>query len=700
MNLTEKLLARHAAPAPADDSSHGDGYLRLAVDRVALQDVSGQMVLLQLMSSPVDRVAVPTALHCDHLIAAASGARDDLPRALDTNAEIYEFLRTASDRFGITFWPPGSGIIHQVTLERYATPGALMIGTDSPTPNAGGLALLAIGVGGADAVDVLVGRPLVLPRPRVIGVHLTGALDGWTSAKDVILRLAEILGVAGGTGAIIEYFGPGVASISATGRATICNMGAELGATTSLFPFDERTADYLVASGRGDAAHAGRRLDLVADPDATYDDVVEIDLATLAPRLNGPDSPGRSHVVGRVEADVPRKIASALIGSCTNSSYEDIARAASVARAAAARGLRVQTELLVTPGSEQVRATIERDGLLADLEAIGATVLANACGPCIGQWDRDVDEPNTIVTSFNRNFPKRNDGRATTKAFVTSPETVVALALAGTIDFDPRHDALAGGVLPSPNGDALPARGFAPGAHPIEPTGAAEIAIDPTSDRLQRLEPFPAWDGQDFVDLPVLVKAAEPCTTDAISAAGPWLRFRGHLGNISRNLFLGVTNAWTGAVGEGCDPISGQTRPLPDIAFGLGDAGISWCVVGGWNYGEGSSREFAAMEPRLLGCRAVVARSFARIHETNLKKHGLLPLTFDDPSVYDAIGQGGRISILDLAALAPGEPVRAELHDASGDLLRFTCSHTMTNEQIEWFRAGSSLNALRTTVTA
>jgi aconitate hydratase len=472
-------------------------------------------------------------------------------------------------------------------------------------------------------------------------------------------------------------------------------MGAELGATTSIFPFDERMAEYLVATGRADVAEHARRLDLRADDDATYDRVVELDLGALEPRLNGPDTPGISHVVGRVRADAPRAISSALIGSCTNSSYQDIARAASVARAAAARGLRVQTELLVTPGSEQVRATIARDGLLTDLEAIGATVLANACGPCIGQWDRAVDGPNTIVTSYNRNFPKRNDGAVETKAFVTSPETVVALALAGSIDFDPRSDPLGGELLPPPEGDALPRNGFAAGAQPIDPTGTAEVVIDPASDRLQRLAPFPPWDGHDLLDCPVLVKAAEPCTTDAISAAGPWLRYRGHLENISRNLFLGVTNAWTGAVGEGRDPLDGTTRPLPDLAFGLRDRGIHWCVVGGANYGEGSSREFAAMEPRLLGCVAVIARDFARIHEANLKKHGLLPLTFDDPSVYDRVAEGARISVLGLADLAPGRPVTCELRNAGGTTVPFTCRHSCDEEQLDWFRAGSALNALR-----
>jgi aconitate hydratase len=691
MNLTEKLLARHAL-----DGDVAGPYLRLQVDRVALQDVSGQMVLLQLLASAVERVAVPTALHCDHLITAAVGAARDVAHALDANAEIYDFLRDASDRYGITFWPPGSGIIHQVTLERYATPGDLLIGTDSHTPNAGGLGVLAIGVGGPDAVDVLAGRPLTLPRPTVVGVHLTGALDGWTSAKDVILRVAEVLGVSGGTGAVIEYFGPGASTIAATGKATICNMGAEVGATTSVFPFDERMAAYLSATGRAEVARRARDADLRADEDATYDRVVEIDLSSLEPRLNGPDSPGRSHVVGRVHTDAPRSISSALIGSCTNSSYEDLSRSASVARAAAARGLRVQCELLVTPGSEQVRATIERDGILADLESIGATVLANACGPCIGQWTRSLDEPNTIVTSFNRNFPKRNDGRTTTKAFVTSPETVVALALAGTIDFDPRVDPLAGELLPPPEGDALPRHGFAAGVGrgPIAPTGSAEVRFDPASDRLQRLEPFPAWDGGDLVQCPVLVKAAEPCTTDAISAAGPWLRYRGHLEHISRNLFLGVTNAWTGAVGEGRDWTDGQTRPLPDIAFRLRDEGVRWCVVGGANYGEGSSREFAAMEPRLLGCVAVVARSFARIHETNLKKHGLLPLTFEDPAVYDAVEEGSHLSVLGLDALAPGRPVECVLHRPDGTTMAFSCRHTFDEEQLGWFRAGSSINAL------
>ena len=710
----EKVLRSHVADRRRDELEIED--VALLPDRVALQDALAQIVVLQFMLAGLEETAVPTTVHCDHLIRARTDARADLVQAEDENREVYDFLRSACSRYGIDFWPPGSGIIHQVLLETYATPGGLMIGTDSHTPNAGGLGMVAIGVGGGDAIDVMTGSPFRLRWPRRIGVELTGRLSGWCTAKDVILHLAGRLTTSGATGALLEYFGSGVASLSATGRATICNMGAELGATTSLFPYDARTADYLRATGRAELAADcdARAEDLRADPeverdpDRFFDEVVRIDLGALEPAVNGPDSPDNAHTVATVgrwaEAnDVPTAISVALVGSCTNSSYEDVARAASIARHAHAAGLRARVPLLVTPGSERVRATIERDGLLADLEAIGATVLANACGPCIGQWDRTdaaADRPNTIVNSFNRNFPRRNDGRATTKAFVTSPELVVAYALAGTLAFDPRHDTIAGpdGTaihLVPPVADALPPRGFADGARPAPPARDAEVVVAPDSERLQLLEPFPAWDGRDLLALPVLVKAAGRCTTDHISAAGRWLRHRGHLDRISDNLFLGATNAFTGEVGRGRDPIDGERRPFPEIAERLAAAGVPWCAVGGHNYGEGSSREHAAMEPRHRGCRAVLAVSFARIHETNLKKQGLLALTFSEPATYDEIGERDRVSILGLADLAPGQPVVCRLDRPDGRSATFTCTHTMTDEQIEWFRAGSALNRIR-----
>jgi aconitate hydratase len=703
LTYTEKVLAAHARDAASGRS------LALDADRVALQDVSAQMTLLQLMTTRVDRVAVPTALHCDHLVRAHTGAAADLADALGAHDEVYEFLRTAAARYGIGFWPPGSGIIHQVTLEHHAFPGGLLVGTDSHTPNAGGLGMLAIGVGGADAVDVLTGAPLDLREPELIGVRLSGALDGWAAPKDVILEIAGRLGTSGATGAVIEYFGPGAATLSATGKATICNMGAELGATTSIFPFDERIAAYLEATDRAGVADAARAVagDLRADPEVDGDParffarVVEVDLAAVEPRLNGPDSPAVSHTVAEVGAwarsqGVPTEISSCLVGSCTNSSYEDLTRAASVARQAAAHGLRARTELLITPGSETTRATLARDGVLAPLEAIGATVLANACGPCIGQWERaPAGTTETIVTSYNRNFPGRNDGRRSTKAFVASPEVVVALALAGTLDLDPRRDAIDGVRLDTPAGVDLPARGYASSSalyiEPLADGRNVRVAIAPDSERIQRLEPWPEWDGADFVELPVLLKAKGTCTTDAISAAGPWLRFRGHLDKISANLFLGAVNAFTGETGSGTDPITGERRAFPDIARGLADAGVRWCVIGDHNYGEGSSREFAAMEPRLRGCVAVIARSFPRLHETNLKKHGVLPLVFADPADYDDIGEADRISILGLDALAPGRPVRCLITRPDGATRDFTCMHSLSDEQIEWFRAGGSL---------
>jgi aconitate hydratase len=712
LTLAEKILFNHLADPEHQELERGRSYAELYPDRVAMQDATAQMALLQFMTAGLPQVAVPTTVHCDHLIQARVGAVKDLAVAEDVNREVYDFLESVSAKYGIGFWRPGSGIIHQVVLEQYAFPGGMMIGTDSHTPNAGGLGMVAIGVGGADAVDVMVGSTFGVRWPKLIGVRLTGAMSDWTSAKDVILKVADVLTVSGGTGAIVEYFGPGAASISATGKATICNMGAEIGATTSLFAYDDHAAVYLKSTGReaiadrADAVRDHLREDpeVDADPKTFFDEVVEIDLSTLEPHINGPHSPDRARPVSRMAADAklngwPLEISSTLIGSCTNSSYEDITRTASLARQAAAKGMRVKTDLLVTPGSERVRATIERDGLLADLEAIGATVLANACGPCIGQWQRDdvtPDQVNVIVTSYNGNFPKRNDGSANTLCFVTSPETVMAYALTGTLDGDPIADL----GLDSPVGEELPSRGFESGeagfiSPPADASGV-QVVVDPSSDRLQLLEPFLAWDGNDFVELPILLKAQGKCTTDHISAAGKWLKYRGHLENISGNLFLGVVNAFRdGATGEGKCFIHGEVEPYPQIAKEAGESGVGWVAVGDQNYGEGSSREHAAMEPRYRNAKAIMVRSFARIHETNLKKQGVLPLTFADATTYDEIGEDDKISVLGLADLAPDKPVHCRLHKPDGTTADFECLHTMSAEHIEWFRSGGALNVIR-----
>jgi len=720
LTLAEKILVNHLRDPRSQELERGRSYADFDPDRVAMQDATAQMALLQFMTAGLPEVAVPTTVHCDHLIQAKVEAKSDLRFALDVNSEVYEFLRSVSAKYGIGFWKPGSGIIHQVVLENYAFPGGMMIGTDSHTPNAGGLGMVAIGVGGADAVDVMTGFPFNVRWPKLIGVHLTGSLSGWTAPKDVILRVAEILTVKGGTGAIVEYFGPGADTITATGKGTICNMGAEIGATTSLFPYDENMAAYLKATRREDIADAANAVanhlradpEVAMEPERFFDQVIEIDLSTLEPLINGPDSPDLAHKVSEVgawarEHGIPTQVSSALIGSCTNSSYEDITRAASIARQAAAKGLRARTQLLITPGSEQVRATIERDGLLADLQAIGGTVLANACGPCIGQWDRtdlDPSKVNTIVNSYNRNFPKRNDGNANTKAFVTSPDTVIAYALSGTLEFNPLTDELVTDDgrrvrLEPPVGEDLPARGFDPGESgfvaPPETRSNIEVVVAPDSERLQLLEPFEPWGGNDYLDLPVLMKAKGKCTTDHISAAGKWLRYRGHLENISGNLFLGVVNAFTGEPGTGKDPLDGETKPYPDIAKHLSEAGVRWCAVGDENYGEGSSREHAAMEPRYRGGVVIFARSFARIHETNLKKQGMLPLTFTDPATYDLIGEDDRISVLGLASLAPDQPVACRITKPDGTVIDFSCTHSFSSEQIEWFRAGSALNIIR-----
>ena len=720
LTLAEKILINHLRDPEGQELERGRSYADLQPDRVAMQDATAQMALLQFMTAGLPQAAVPSTVHCDHLIQARDDGKVDLLAALDNNSEVYDFLETVSAKYGIGFWKPGSGIIHQVVLEQYAFPGGMMIGTDSHTPNAGGLGMVAIGVGGADAVDVMTGHPFNVRWPKLIGVHLTGSLNGWSAPKDIILKVAEILTVKGGTGAIVEYFGPGANSISCTGKATICNMGAEIGATTSVFAYDDAMARYLKSTGReaiADLANAHAhdlRADdeVLADPSQFFDEVIEIDLDTLAPLINGPHTPDLARTVAEVGAEArangwPTEISAALVGSCTNSSYEDITRAASIARQAAAAGLTAKTDLMITPGSEQVRATIERDGLLADFEAIGATVLANACGPCIGQWARsDVKEgdTNTIVTSYNRNFPKRNDGFSTTLAFVTSPETVVALALAGTLDFNPITDTLTNDAgeairLDVPVGEELPALGFDPGDSGFIPPPAdrssVEVAVDPNSDRLQLLEPFPAWDGEDFVALPVLVKAKGKCTTDHISAAGPWLRFRGHLENISGNLFLGAINAFDGEAGVGKDQLDGERKAFPEIAKHYHEAGQPWVAIGDENYGEGSSREHAAMEPRFRGCRAVICRSFARIAETNLKKQGVVPLWFADPATYDQIEEDDRISVLGLADLTPDTPVRCQIVKPDGTTIDFEATQTYSPEQIEWFKAGSALNIIR-----
>jgi aconitate hydratase len=721
LTFAEKVLFAHADDPSTVGLDRGIDYADYRPDRVAMQDATAQMALLQFMTAGLPTVQVPSTVHCDHLIQARVGADPDLKTALDVNSEVYEFLRTVSAKYGIGFWKPGSGIIHQVVLEQYAFPGGMMIGTDSHTPNAGGLGMVAIGVGGADAVDVMAGWPFNTRVPKVIGVHLRGALSGWAAAKDVILKVAGILTVKGGTGAIVEYFGPGAESISATGKATICNMGAEIGATCSLFPYDARSAAYLKATGRealadladSHAEHLRVDPEVLDDPERFFDRVIDIDLDELEPHLVGPHTPDLDRPISEVgraarEEDYPVDISYALVGSCTNSSYEDIGRAANVARQAKAAGLKVKTPLLITPGSEQVRATIERDGLLADLESIGATVLANACGPCIGQWQRDDIEKgdrNTIVSSFNRNFPARNDGNAATLSFIGSPETVTAMALTGRLDVDfVREPVVADDgtkvQLTPPSADELPGRGFDPGESgfqaPAEDPATVEVVVKPDSERLELLQPFPAWDGNDFTGLQVLMKAVGKCTTDHISPAGPWLKFRGHLTNISGNLFIGVNNAFSlDPPGSGVDVRDGSVVPLPDLAKAYKQAGIFWVAIGDENYGEGSSREHAAMEPRYMNGRAVIVRSFARIHEANLKKQGVLALTFANPDDYERIRVDDTIDVVGLADLAPGRPVEVRVHHADGTTDTISTTHTMSEEHIAWFRAGSALNVLR-----
>jgi aconitate hydratase len=721
LTFAEKVLFAHADDPATVGTDRGVDYADYRPDRVAMQDATAQMALLQFMTAGLPRVQVPTTVHCDHLIQARVGADIDLRSALDVNSEVYEFLRTVSSRYGIGFWKPGSGIIHQVVLEQYAFPGGMMIGTDSHTPNAGGLGMVAIGVGGADAVDVMAGWPFNTRVPLLIGVHLSGSLSGWAAAKDVILKVAGILTVKGGTGAIVEYFGDGAESISATGKATICNMGAEIGATCSLFGYDARSAAYLRATGREEIAdladaHADHlRVDpeVLAEPERFFDRVIDIDLDELGPHLVGPHTPDLDRPIADVgkaahEEGYPVDISYALVGSCTNSSYEDIGRAAHVARQAHAAGLTVKTPLLITPGSEQVRATIERDGLLDDLEAIGATVLANACGPCIGQWQRDdiqKGDRNTIVSSFNRNFPARNDGNAATLSFIGSPETVTAMALTGRLDVDFVREPLTAAdgspvVLAPPEADELPVKGFDPGESghlaPADDPSTVDVIVAPDSERLELLEPFAPWDGRDYTGLRILLKAVGKTTTDHVSPAGPWLRYRGHLTNISRNLFIGAVNAYAlDPPGTGVDARDGSRKPLPDLAREYKDAGIRWVAIGDENYGEGSSREHAAMEPRFMNGVAFIVRSIARIAEANLKKQGVLALTLVESADYERFLVDDTVDIVGLADLAPGRPVTVVLHHADGSTDEIATTHTMSDEHIAWFRAGSALNVLR-----
>ena len=724
LTLAEKLLLGHLDDAIGAELDPGESYINLNPDRVAHQDVTGQMAILQFMQSGRNEVAVPTTVHCDHLIQARVGASSDLQDALNESSEVYQFLESSCRKYGMGFWKPGSGIIHQVNLENYAFPGCLVIGTDSHTPNAGGLGSLAIGVGGADAADVMAGLPWEVKYPTLIGVHLTGEMSGWTAPKDVIIYLAGVLTVAGGTNAIIEYFGPGVESISCTGKATITNMGAELGATGDVFPFDSRMATYLQATRRPELAELAEKYKhlLTADPDVEkdpsqyYDRIVEIDLSKLEPHITGPHSPDRARPISALakeakEEGFPDAVSAALVGSCTNSSYEDMSRCADLARQAKEHGLNSAAKFMITPGSEQVRATIARDGQQQALEDIGGMVLANACGPCIGQWRRDEmpeGEPNSIVTSYNRNFPKRNDANSGTMNFIASPELAVAMGLGGSLSFNPLTDTLTGAdgkefMLQAPKpAPEVPANGFDSGQAtyiaPPEDGSDVNVNVNPDSSRLQILDPWPAWDGQDFTDMPVLVKASGKCTTDHISPAGAWLRFRGHLDNLSDNMFLGAVNAFTDDPGTGLNQLSGeQIQPIPEIAREYKAQGMQWIAIGDTNYGEGSSREHAAMSPRMLGAAAVITRSFARIHEANLKKQGVLPLTFEDPGDYDRIRADDRLSIIGLNNLTPGQPLVCVVSHDDGEEERINLRHTMNPGQIDWFKAGSAMNHMKNT---
>jgi aconitate hydratase len=719
LTYTEKILYAHLWEIPKAQLTGGKDYADLSPDRVAMQDATAQMALLQFMSAGRKTTAVPSTVHCDHLIQAQVGAKEDLFRATSENREVYDFLESISKKYGIGFWKPGAGIIHQVVLENYAFPGGMMIGTDSHTPNAGGLGMVAIGVGGADAVDVMAGMPWELKWPKLIGIKLTGKLNGWASAKDVILKLAGILTVKGGTGAIVEYFGEGAASISCTGKGTICNMGAEIGATTSVFPFDEKMAAYLRITGRADVAALAEGLadELIADkevytnPGKYYDKIIEIDLNQLEPHINGPFTPDKAWPVSKMKEAVKEngytdEIKVALIGSCTNSSYEDIDRSASIARQAIEKGLKTKAQFTITPGSEQVRATIERDGQLETFSEFGGVILANACGPCIGMWKRmdiKTGEKNTIVTSFNRNFAKRNDGNPETLAFVASPELTTALAIAGSLSFNPITDELVNEKgekvkLDPPSGEELPQRGFDKGNNgfipPAEEGSNIEVIVNPESERLQLLKPFEPWNGKDYLDLPLLLKAKGKCTTDHISMAGPWLRYRGHLDNISNNMFIGAINYFTGDAGKTKNTFTGEYKSIPEVAREYKARGTGWIVVGDENYGEGSSREHAAMEPRFLGGKAIIVKSFARIHETNLKKQGMLPLTFSIPADYDKIQEDDKLSIIGLSELKPETQLTLIAKHKNGTEDKVKLNHTMNDAQIKWFIAGSALNLI------
>ncbi|MDR0430128.1 MAG: aconitate hydratase [Tannerellaceae bacterium] len=719
MTLSEKILYAHLYDVnAAGNFKRGEDYVNFRPDRVAMQDATAQMALLQFMNAGKEKSAVPATVHCDHLIQADMGAGTDINTATESNREVYDFLKTVSNKYGIGFWKPGAGIIHQVVLENYAFPGGMMVGTDSHTPNAGGLGMIAIGVGGADAVDVMNGMEWELKMPKLIGVKLTGRLDGWASPKDVILKLAGILTVKGGTNSIIEYFGEGTSSLSTTGKGTICNMGAEVGATTSIFPFDENMAEYLRQTGRKEvaemagnvSAHLQPDKEVVEAPEQYYDQVIEIDLSTLEPYINGPFTPDAatpiSEFAAKVKAnDYPRKMEVGLIGSCTNSSYQDLSRAASIARQALRDNVRASAPLLINPGSEQIRYTAERDGLIGDFEKIGATIMANACGPCIGQWKRHTDDntrKNSIVTSFNRNFAKRADGNPNTHAFVASPELTMALTIAGDLCFNPLTDTLKTEdgrevKLEEPQGTDFPPEGFdvkdkgyiAPG------DGNAEVVVNPASQRLQLLKPFPAPKENDLANMPLLIKAEGKCTTDHISMAGPWLRFRGHLENISDNMLMGAVNAFNGKTNAVFNQLTKEYEAVSAVAKQYKGKGIFSIVVAEENYGEGSSREHAAMEPRFLNVKVILAKSFARIHETNLKKQGMLALTFTDKNDYNRIKEEDQISIADIQEFKPGKPLTAILHHTDGAEESFTVNHTYNDLQIEWYKAGSALNDLK-----
>jgi len=718
LTLSEKILYSHLDEPGTQEIVRGESYLRLRPDRVAMQDATAQMAMLQFISSGLPKVAVPSTIHCDHLIQAQIEGTKDLARAKEINKEVYNFLATSGAKYGVGFWKPGSGIIHQIILENYAFPGLLMVGTDSHTPNGGGLGGLCIGVGGADAVDVMADIPWELKCPKVIGVKLTGSLSGWTSPKDVILKVAGILTVKGGTMSIVEYFGPGVDSISATGMGTICNMGAELGATTSVFPFNQRMVDYLAATERqaiADEAMKYQKSLLSPDDGCTYDQVVEIDLSTLEPHVNGPFTPDLATPISQLGGAAksngwPLEIRDGLIGSCTNSSYEDMSRVASLMKQALAKGVKAKGNFYITPGSEQIRATIEKDGLADTMRAFGGVVLANACGPCIGQWDRTnakKGEKNTIVTSYNRNFTGRNDANPATHCFVTSPEMTVALTMAGSLDFNPLADKLTAEdgsefSLSTPFGDSLPATGFDPGEdtyqHP--PTDGSSVSVDvsPTSDRLQLLTAFDKWVGTDLTDMRILIKVKGKCTTDHISAAGPWLKYRGHLENISNNLLITAINAENEEMNTVKNQDTGIYGGVPDVARQYKESGVNWVVFGDENYGEGSSREHAALEPRFLGGRAIIVKSFARIHETNLKKQGMLPLTFNNKSDYDLVRPDDRVAITGLNSFAPGVPLKCVLTHSDGTSDTIVLDHTFNSQQIDWFKHGSALNRMKAAI--